>query len=195
MAQKSKPRYGTCGVCKVTFLAKSRGKLPATCIDCDPNKGNRNSRKRAERLASDAPPPTNVVAPGVGGPNEARAREALQGILVAAHLRAAAGDYARAAQLAGLEPAGLDLEAIREEVETHHQDLVEGRVEGLLRVSSMFAAAVLARLTCAVNDMPIGQLGSSLKAALEAAERLQEQFGAVHSGITLQLVERDQDAM
>jgi hypothetical protein len=123
------------------------------------------------------------------------AREALQGLLVAAHLRAAAYDYERAARLAGLQPEHMDLEAVRAEVEEHHQDLVDGRVEGLLRVSSIFASATLVRLTAAVNDIPVGQLGAALRSALEAAERLQEQFGAVHSGVTLRLKEIDKDVV
>lgn len=138
---------------------------------CDEHRPDRSNRKRvaeAHARAGDTERARRVLEAGrtsSGGASDASGWDAL---LYAAALTCT-DDRLRAARVAGVEYTDeLDAQARAE-----WADLIEQRAEGMQRLIYIAMTQSLARLTASVPSLPVGQLGSTLKAVVEAAERLQ----------------------
>ena len=106
-------------------------------------------------------------------------------MLLAAGL-AITDDVEKAARMMGL-PEDLDLEEIEAEARTHFSDVIEQKSEGYQRLCLTAATVTLARLLPSIGQLPVGQLGPTLKSLMDAAERLQGAVAPTFGGITVNL--------
>ena len=168
----------TCQNCQ----APLQGRAQKWCDACRPGRSNRRTLAEAARKRGDEERAQAILQRGKTAGGTDADPEGWGALLYAAALTAT-DDRRRAARIAGVTYSPeLDAQA-REE----WGDLIAQRAEGMQRLGYMLMTQALARLGPAMASMPVGQLGSTAKAVVDALERLQTAIKPTFGDVTVVL--------
>ena len=166
------PREAKCAEGGHVFSCSDHGRRPKYCPAHLPRKAGGNRKRQAQRamVAGYGDELSRLIAGVAGDEDQARAI-AWAPLLYAAAL-CATSDPSRARIMAGL-PDGMDLVALEAQARDEYSELIAMSAAGMQRLGWVLAVQALARLAPQMAVIPSGQLASSLKAIVDALERLQ----------------------